>query len=205
MDRSPAMARVALDVAASVRCSHLDLDLDFVLGESLNGIQADLAIFSNVLNEGEGIEDPWNFLFARVDESLSNLILIEPATETSSRRLCETASTAPSGWNHVGPCPSGGSLCRQWTFRQFAKRLYPFEQACLGDLAGAARSGKYSLALLSRTIPVPTHDPGAGIVTISSSRGVTVCSMAAEAFRLPPKAVSPWDYVRPEEVIRGWP
>ncbi|MFL6209809.1 MAG: hypothetical protein ACJ74W_13215 [Pyrinomonadaceae bacterium] len=152
VDRAPFMLEVGETFCSYVRDSAaatLITSFEVIRTDNMRELEADMLIVANVLNEGEG---NLNCATALTDmlqhiNGVKDIIIIEPASKQPSEQLCSLAQYFP-GLQHIGPCPSNGAECTEWTFREFAKRTYGFERRC-ASRHSAARTCKYSLALLS--------------------------------------------------------
>jgi hypothetical protein len=205
IDREPAMLEVGADLARSLQMEFGTVSsADFALSGGSSRMSGDLLIVANVLNEGEGIEDPGPIAQELLSSgTVSDIIFMEPATERASRQLCKLASHTEAGWIHVGPCPSNGTACQTWTYREFAKRAYSFERSCLGRWAPAAYSCKYSMVRLSKGTPARPLGADEFVVISRRPDGVLhTCRWATEGPRAT-TAAAPWDVVRRDGASRS--
>jgi hypothetical protein len=171
--------------------------------------ETDILIVSNVMNEGEGVEDCSAFLAPVVSRftGLEHVVVIEPATESTARQMCGLVDRL-EGFTHVGPCPSGGASCSEWTFREFRKRVYPFERCCLGRWSPAARTAKYALALISRSAAPRSLGAAAGVVIGAPARGglVRLCNLGEKSMHRCRAAAGPWDLLDESgQLVKNWP
>jgi SAM-dependent methyltransferase len=153
----------------------------------------DLLIVANVLNEGEGNDDTESAAARFLHFDFSHVIFIEPATQSASRGLCSAASRATLPWRHIGPCPSAGTACNQWSFREANKRIYNFERACLGVISPAAFHVRYSLALMSKSLaPRPLMEGESVIVGRPLNSRVATCHLGVPGVRVLQPNGAPW-------------
>jgi hypothetical protein len=198
LDRAPAMLEVGTALLRNLEDEYgLRLRCRFEQADGHRGIAVgDILILANVLNEGEGIETAGPIVDDLLSLRMSELLWIEPATERASRQVCQTASTAREGWVHVGPCPSSGRACQRWTFREFPKRTYPYEMVCLGRWAPAARTCKYSMVWLSRSVGARELGPGDAVVVARYPSGQLATCMRGNAGATRGGPGEPWDVIR---------
>lgn len=206
LDREAEMLDLARSTLATFKCP-TNCRVDFGIRTEPLALDADLLVVSNVLNEGEGINDPARSLSDLLATDITHAVVIEPATEGVSRALCGAASSVGPPWRHIGPCPSAGGACRRWTFRQFSKRVYRFEYETLGRWYPAARFAKYSLALFSKE-PIERTVTPPGYVTVRATRSgrLDTCRMAQQGPVVRRGLAVTWDLVDERgEISELWP
>jgi hypothetical protein len=211
IDRSSSMLEVGKTFCTLTRATAektLKTSLKFLRLDEADHVKADILIVANVLNEGEGYTDCHQGLatITRKIVNLKDIVVIEPATEQPSRQLCSLAGKINS-MQHIGPCPSAGNECTEWTFREFKKRVYDFERRCAGQWAPAARTCKYSLALLSSvTVPrVVSEDERVIIQQPSASSRMLTCRHGEKQYVRTFKG-TPWDLLNSNrDVIKSFP
>jgi hypothetical protein len=168
---------------------------------------ADCLIAAHVFNEGEGTvscEDTLMSVMAMLPD-LKDIVIIEPATETVSRQMCSLGNGI-AGLSHIGPCPHSGEDCKEWSFREFTKRVYACERRCLGQWAPGCKVAKYSLALMSfetssRSL---SSNNRAVIGQPRASNCVMTCRLGdKKVMKISPDA-SPWDIVNPHGDVEDW-
>ena len=207
LDKSEAMRVVAVDLCKRVK-QMARINCSFqVLDTSHQPPSGECLIVSNVLNAGEGCEEsrPVLWLLLQHLRGIKDIVAIEPATEQASRQMCSLADGLTT-LRHIGPCPSSGSGCTQWTFRQFTKRSYAFERRCLGKWAPAALIAKYALALLSYEAPVRSLPDETSIIVgqpLSSNRALT-CRFGKKQYLPILPGAAPWDAVTLTGNVKGW-
>ena len=208
VDRSDYMLEVGQDL-----CDRISKDLDIDATYELCHVShfgcsnTDVLIVANVMNDGEGIFNCSEFLTELLDKMdvIEDIIVIEPATEQPARQMCGLAE-ALEPIRHIGPCPSAGASCEEWSFRQFAKRVYACERRCLGQWASAARFCKYSLALLSIT-SAARFLPDEQYVVVgqpSSSGYAMTCNQGQKQLMKVDPSGKPWDTVNALGHIQRW-
>lgn len=210
IDRSGYMLELGEELCRLIsNGSKINASYELLNSTETTGKDANLLIIANVMNESEGNYDCRQLLSPLIHtiEGLEDVITIEPATEQPSRQMCGLGTSLTS-IKHVGPCPSGGSNCSEWSFRQFNKRVYSFEHQCLGQWAPAARICKYSLSLLS-SIAQPRLLPNGGYVIVSQpniSGLATICRFGNKQLARVSSHGVPWDIVdKSGKVIDRWP
>lgn len=210
VDRSDYMLEVGEDLCDRISAG-LGIDSTFELqhvSHFSRGV-TDVLIVANVMNDGEGNLNCKDFLveLSRKMDAVEDIMLIEPATKQPARQMCGLAEALDSIWQ-IGPCPSAGSSCGEWSFRQFAKRVYACERRCLAQWAPAARFCKYSLALLS-TNPVAHSLPDKQYIVVgqpSSSGYAMACHKGQKQLMKVAPSGKPWDTVNAQgQVERWWP
>ena len=208
VDRSDYMLEVGQDLCGRIS-TDLDIDATYELRHVSNFSRGntDVLIVANVMNDGEGNFSCREFLTELHDKMdiVEDIIVIEPATEQPARQMCGLAETLEP-IRHIGPCPSAGASCEEWSFRQFAKRVYACERRCLGQWASAARFCKYSLALLSM-IPVARFLSGEQYVVVgqpSSSGYAITCHQGHRQLMKVDPSGKPWDAVNAQGHIERW-
>lgn len=181
---------------------------DYEILESTDKLPvADCLIAAHVFNEGEGNENCNDSLKAVISTmpNVEDIVIIEPATENVSRQMCSLGNGIP-GLSHIGPCPHSGKDCREWSFRQFTKRVYACERRCLGDWAPGCRVAKYSLALMSYETSSRSlaSDNRVVIGQPRASNCVTTCRLGEKrVIKISPDGSS-WDIVGSNGEVEIW-
>jgi ribosomal protein RSM22 (predicted rRNA methylase) len=168
---------------------------------------ADCLIAAHVFNEGEGnvsCNDAIKSIIATMP-ALKDIVIIEPATEQVSRQMCSLGNGIP-GLNHIGPCPHSGEDCREWSFRQFTKRVYACERRCLGQWAPGCKVAKYSLGLMSFEASSRSlgSDNRVVIGQPRASNCVMTCRLGDKRVTKISPDASPWDVVSPHGDVENW-
>lgn len=208
VDRSRSMLEVGEELCRRIgSASKVITSYELVHLSEFNGTEASILIVANVMNDGEGNADCRQFLppLVHAIDGLGDIVIIEPATEQPSRQMCGLAAAVGS-LRHIGPCPSAGSTCTEWTFRQFTKRVYNCERRCLGQWASAARVCKFSLALLSAVSgPRPLPDSSRVVVGQRSASGwALTCRFGEKEVMRIGSQGAPWDVVDNSGQIMSW-
>jgi len=208
VDRSECMLEVGQDLCSRIsRALGIDATYELLHESHFSHGIADVVIIANVMNDGEGNLTCGEFLteLRKNMDVFEDIVVIEPATEQPARQMCGLAGALVPA-QHIGPCPSLGSGCEEWSFRQFSKRVYSCERRCLGQWASAARICKYSLALLS-TVSVPhslVNDQYVVVSRPSSSGYAMTCRQGQkQLMRIEPQG-KPWDVVNAQGRIERW-
>jgi len=166
-----------------------------------------LLVLANVMNESEGNLECGTLLRALLQRlpGVQDVVVIEPATEQPSRQLCGLGARLEH-FSHIGPCPSSGSACTEWSFRDFTKRVYSCERYCLGKWAPAAARCKFSMALFSK-VHAERKLAGDDHVVVGQRLGtgqaVTCRRGEKRVIRLAPEA-QPWDLVTADGRVKEW-
>lgn len=205
-DRAAAMCLVGKTFCAEVGKSNAHSAYQ-VLEPTEKLPAADCLIAAHVFNEGEGnmnCNDALQSVVATMP-GLKDIMVIEPATEQASRQMCNLGNGV-AGFAHIGPCSHSGADCKEWSFRQFTKRVYACERRCLGQWAPGSRVAKYSLALLSSETPSRSLSEENRVVIgqpRASSRVMTCRLGDKKVMRISADA-SPWDIVKPNGEVENW-
>jgi len=211
IDRSSSMLEVGstfCTLTKATAAATLNTSFEVLHVSEVNCVEADILIVANVLNEGEGHTDCHQGLASIMQRVLNvkDVVVLEPATEQPSRQMCSLANKIEF-MEHIGPCPSEGVECSEWTFREFTKRVYDFERRCAGHWAPAARTCKYSLALLSSiTLPRVVSENERVIVQQPSAKSrVLTCRYGQKQYVKAFKG-GPWDLLNSKhDVIKSFP
>jgi len=208
VDRSPAMLAVGRALCNRImERAVMRTTYDASEPSDLHLSPETLLVLANVMNESEGNLDCGVFLHALLQQlpRVQDVVVIEPATEQPSRQLCGLGARLEL-FSHVGPCPSAGSACTEWSFRDFAKRVYSCERYCLGKWAPSAARCKFSMAMLSK-VQAERRLAGDDLVVVGQRLGtgqaVTCRRGDKRVMRLAPE-VQPWDLVTADGRIKEW-
>lgn len=208
VDRCSSMIEMG---AAAYRLLQPDPRVSIVVEQVADGnrMKSDWLLISNVLNEGEGIDDP-SRTFAAIAKQVAPrevALVIEPATEFPCRALCTLGDFVP-GFSHAGPCPSTDSRCNEWSFREFKKRTYAVETLCLGDYTPAARVCKFGLAIFTPDTSQRPLDARENVV-VGKRRvdgSAAVCRNGERRLLALEETAKPWDIVDDSgKLVRRWP
>lgn len=205
-DRAAAMRLVGATFCDEIRKRYGGPDYE-VLELTDKFPAADCLIAAHVFNEGEGnlnCNDSLKSVLSTMP-NLKDIVIIEPATEHVSRQMCSLGNGI-AGLSHIGPCPHSGEECREWSFRQFPKRVYACERRCLGDWAPGCRVAKYSVALMSFETPSRSLASEHRVVIGQprASNCVMTCRIGDKrVMKISPDG-SPWDIVGPNGDVENW-
>jgi hypothetical protein len=206
VDRSPNMLAVGDSLCELVQSAYPSVrsTVSTRSPAEIEGLRGDILIVSNVLNEGEGHSEATAVLESVMQTvaGVRSVVIIETASQGSSSQMCNIARDVP-GVLHIGPCPSNGNDCREWTFREFRKRIYDFERRCCGTIVGAARDCKYSLALLSFDTEARTLGVGDSVAVrhLGPSGRTLTCRYGDKSWIRSVNA-RPWDIVANDGAVK---
>jgi SAM-dependent methyltransferase len=206
LDRSAYMLEVAKDLCRNLQDrATINTDFELLHADATERLESDILLTSYMLNEGEGNNNCQETLALILSKIMTkDLIVIETASEETSRQMCSLAIAFPQ-MQHIGPCPSANSGCTEWTFRKFTKRVYPFERRALGRWSGAARWCKFSLSLLSsitnprelsKSERVIVHQPSLTNRALTCRYGVKSPVRTFQG--------SPWDTIDSNSNVNKW-
>jgi hypothetical protein len=208
VDRSRAMLTVGRSLCARIM-QRLAMPATYEASErvDLHLSPETLLVLANVMNESEGNLECGTFLHTLLQQlpRVQDVVVIEPATEQPSRQLCGLGARLEH-FSHIGPCPSAGAACTEWSFREFAKRVYSCERYCLGKWAPAAARCKFSMALFSKVQTERRLAVDHYVVVgqrLGTGQAVTCRRGEKRVIRVAPEA-QPWDLVTAAGRIEEW-